>query len=73
MEEENQQQVKQEPKRVTTKVPKKVEGGKRLAAIRRKKGEAKKREELAQLERTAGWGFASGMNQYYGSGAIIAV
>ena len=75
MEEENQQQVKQEPQqepkepqRVTTKDPKKVEVGKRLAAINRKKREVKKREEQAQLERTA-----SVVNQYYGIGAIIAV
>ena len=62
MAEESQvQQVKQEPKepqRVTTKDPKKVEAGKRLAAINRKKREMKKREEQAQLERTA-----SGVNQ----------
>ena len=78
MEEENQQQVQQEPQqvqqvtrepqRVTTKDPKKVEAGKRLAAINHKKREAKKREEQAQLERTA-----SGVNQYYGIGAIIAL
>ena len=46
MEEENQQQVKQEPKepqRVTMKDPKKVEVGKRLAAINHKKREVKKR------------------------------
>ena len=68
--------MKQEPKeqqRVTTKDPKKVEVGKRLAAINHKKREPKKREEQAQLERTTGWGFTSGMNQYYGIGAIIAV
>ena len=69
MEEENQQQVNQEPQRVTTKDPKKVELGKRLAAINRKKREAKKREEQAQLER----GFTSGVNQYYGFGAILAL
>ena len=77
MEEENQaqqgpkepQQVQQEPQRVTTKDPKKVEAGKRLAAINRKKREAKKREEQAQLER----GFASGVNQYYGFGAILVL
>ena len=49
--------------------PKKVEAGKRLAAINHKKREAKKREEQAQLER----GFASIMNQYYSIGAVIAV
>ena len=68
MEEENQvtkepQQVTKEPQRVTTKDPKKVEAGKRLAAINRKKREAKKREE-AQNGR---------MNQYYGIGAILAL
>ena len=76
MEEENQQQVKQEPQQVTTKEPqqvttkdpKKVEAGKRLAAINRKKREAKKKEEQAQLERTA-----SGVNQYYGFGTILAL
>ena len=73
MAEENQvpQQVKQvvkEPQQVTTKDPKKVEAGKRLATSNHKKREAKKREERAQLERTA-----SGVNQYYGIGAIIAV
>ena len=49
--------------------PKKVEVGKRLAAINHKKREAEKREEQAQLER----GFASGINQYYGIRAVIAV
>ena len=55
MEEENQQRVQEEPQqvkqelkepqRVTMKDPKKVEAGKRLAAINCKKREAKKREE----------------------------
>ena len=58
MEEENQvqqekQQVTKEPQQVTTKDPKKVEAGKRLAAINCKKREAKKSEEQAQFERTA--------------------
>ena len=73
MEEENQQQVKQEPQQVTkkpqqvtTKDPKKVEAGKRLAAINHKKREAKKREEQSQLERI-------GVNQYYGIRAVIAL
>ena len=57
-----------EPKRVTMKDAKKVEAGKRLAAINRKKREAKKREELAKLEKTT-----SRVNQYYGIGAVIAV
>ena len=66
MAEENQvtkepQQVQQEPQRVTTKDPKKVEVGKRLAAINRKKREVKKREEAQN----------GGMNQYYGIGAVI--
>ena len=71
MAEENQQQVAKElkePQRVTTKDPKKVEAGKRLAAINRKKREAKKREEQAQLEKTA-----SRVNQYYSIGAVIAL
>ena len=73
MAEENQvmkepQQVTKEPQRVTTKDPKKVEVGKRLTAINRKKREAKKREEQAQLERTA-----SRVNQYYGIKAVIAL
>ena len=67
------QQVTKEPQRVTTKDPKKVEAGKRLAPINHKKREAKKKKEQAQLERTAGWGFAIGVNQYYGIGAVIAL
>ena len=71
MAEENQvmkepQQVMKEPQRVTTKNPKKVEVGKRLAANNRKKREPKKREEQAQLEK-------SGVNQYYGIGAVMAL
>ena len=62
------QQVQQEPQQVTTKDPKKVEAGKRLAAINRKKRKAKKREERVQLEKTA-----SGVNQYYGIGTVIAL
>ena len=57
-----------EPQQVSTKDPKKVEAGKRLAAINRKKREAKKREEQVQLERTA-----SRVNQYYGFSAILAL
>ena len=71
MAEENQQQLAKEPKepqRVSTKDPKKVEAGKRLAAVNHKKREVKKREEQVQLERTA-----SGENQYYGIGAVIAL
>ena len=70
MKEENQQQVKQEPQqirkesqRVTTKDPKKVEVGKRLAAISCKKRKAKKKEEAQN----------GGINQYYGIGAVIAI
>ena len=73
MAEENQaqqepQRVTKEPQQVTTKDPKKLEAGKRLAAINCKKREAKKREGQAQLERTT-----SGVNQYYGIGAVIAL
>ena len=62
------QQVMKDPQRVTMKDPKKVEVGKRLVAINHKKREAKKREEQAQLERTT-----SGVNQYYGIRAVIAL
>ena len=58
------QRVTKEPQRVTTKNPKKEEAGKRLAESNRKKREAKKREEQAKLE-------ASGVNQYYGIGAVM--
>ena len=47
---------------------KKVETGKRLAAINRKKREAKQREEEGKLEKTA-----SGVNQYCGIEAVIAL
>ena len=50
-------------KRVTTKNPKKVEAGKRLAESNRKKRETKKQ---AKLE-------ASRVNQYYGIGAVLAL
>ena len=74
MAEENQvmkepQQIMKEPQRVqqvTTKNPKKVEAGKRLAESNHKKREVKKREEQAKLE-------ASRVNQYYGIGAIITL
>ena len=58
-------QVTKEPQvhRVTTKNPKKVEAGKRLAESNHKKREVKKQ---AKLE-------ASGVNQYYGIGAVIAL
>ena len=48
--------------------PKKVEAGKRLATINRKKREVKKREEQVQLENTT-----TRVNQYYGTEAVIAV
>ena len=67
------QQVMKEPQgeatqvqQVTTKNPKKVEAGKRLAESNHKKREAKKREERVKLE-------ASGVNQYYGIGAVLAL
>ena len=60
-------QVTKEPQRVTTKNLKKVEAGKRLAAHNRKRRE-EQRKEQAQLEKTA-----SGVNQYYGIGAVIAL
>ena len=67
------QQITKEPQgkaaqvqRVTTKNPKKVEAGKRLAESNRKKREAKKREEQSKLEK-------SGVNQYYGIGAVLAL
>ena len=77
MAEENQvmkepQQVMKEPQgeaaqaqRVTTKNPKKVEVGKRLAEHNCKKREEQRKEQV-KLEKTTGWGFASGVNQYYG-------
>ena len=60
------QLIMKEPQRVTTKNPKKVEAGKRLAQSNHKKREVKKREEQAKLE-------VSGVNQYYGIGAVIAL
>ena len=62
------QVTKKEPQRVTTKNLKKVGQGKRLAKNNHKKREAKKREKQAELEKTA-----SGVNQYYGIGAVIAL
>ena len=58
MAEENQ--VQQEPQRVTMKDPKKVEVGKRLAANNRKRREVKKAK-------------SEGVSQYYAIGAVIAV
>ena len=51
--------------RVTTKNPKKVEAGKRLAESNHKKREAKKKEQ-AKLD-------ASRVNQYYGIGVVLAL
>ena len=69
---EPQQVITKEPQgeaakaqRVTTKNPKKVEAGKRLAEHNRKKRE-EQRKEQAKLEK-------SGVNQYYGIGAVIAL
>ena len=47
--------------RVTTKNPKKVEAGKRLAESNHKKRETKKQAKLG----------ASRVNQYYGIGAVL--
>ena len=57
------QQITKELQRVTTKNPKKVEAGKRLAESNRKKREAKKQVKLE----------ASGINQYYGIGAVLTL
>ena len=51
---------------MTTKNPKKVEVGKRLAEHNHKKREVKKREEQAQLEKIR-------VNQYYGIRVVIAL
>ena len=75
MAEENQvmkelQQITKEPQgeaaqvqRVTTKNPKKVDAGRKLAESNRKKREAKKQAKLEAI----------GVNQYYGIGAVIAL
>ena len=57
------QQIIKEPQRLTTKNPKKVEAGKRLAESNHKRREAKKQ---AKLE-------ARRVNQYYGIGAVLAL
>ena len=49
--------------RTTTKNPKKVEAGKRLAESNHKKREAKKQAKLEVI----------GVNQYYGIGAVLAL
>ena len=63
---EKNQVTTKEPQQVTTKNPKKVEAGKRLAESNRRRREAKQREEQAKLEK-------SGVNQYYGIRAVIAL
>ena len=60
-------QVMKESQRVTTKNLKKVEADKRLAEHNRRRRE-EQRKEQAKLEKTA-----SGVNQYYGIGAVIAL
>ena len=62
---EENQVTKKEPQRVTTKNPKKVKQGQRLAACNRKKRE-EQRKGQAKLEK-------SGVNQYYGIGVVIAL
>ena len=58
-------QVMKEPQRVTTKNPKKVEASKWLAESNRRRRE-EQRKEKAKLEK-------SGVNQYYGIGAVLAL
>ena len=60
-------QVMKEPQRVIAKNLKKVEAGKRLAVHNHRRRE-EQRKEQAKLEKTA-----SGVNQYYGIGAVIAL
>ena len=73
MAEENQ--VQQEPQqvqqvqRVTTKNPKKVEVGKRLATHNHRKREELKAQAQVQAESRA----KSKLNQYYSIGAVVAV
>ena len=55
------QQVQQEPQRVTTKNPKKVEAGKRLAAHNRRKRGEKREVQKGRV------------SQYYSIGAVISV
>ena len=70
-----EQQEPQQVQRVTTKNPNKVEEGKRLAVHNHRKREelkAKKREEQSG-EKGEAQSEASGVNQYYGIGAVLAV
>ena len=57
------QQIMKEPQRVTTKNPKKVEAGKRLAESNHRKKEAKKQVKLEVIR----------VNQYYGIGAVLVL
>ena len=57
------QKITKEPQRVTTKNPKKVEAGKRLAESNCKKREVKKQAKLEVI----------GVNQYYGIGTVMAL
>ena len=59
---------KQVPQQLTTKNPKKVEAGKRLAVHNRRKRKEKKREEQVQAQSKA----KSRVNQYYGIGVVTA-
>ena len=61
---EENQVTKKEPQQVTTKNPKKVEAGKRLAEHNHRRRKEKKREEAQKGE---------GVNQYYSIGVVIAV
>ena len=56
-------QIMKEPQQVTTKNPKKVEAGKRLAESNHQKREVKKQVKLEVI----------GVNQYYGIGAVLAL
>ena len=58
--------VMKEPQDEATQLPKKVEAGKRLAESNHKKREVMQGEEQVKLE-------ASGVNQYYRIGAVIAL
>ena len=60
------QQVTKKPQRVTTKYPKKVEAGKRLAAINRRKREEAQNGGMNQC-------YGIGFSRTFGTGAVIAV
>ena len=63
---ESQQVTTKEPQQVTTKNLKKVEAGKTLAAHNHRKREELKVKREEQVQK-------SGVNQYYGIGAVLAV